>query len=83
MQSAVLSGQVQGGRGYPENAVYDRRGSDFAPNMRSEMEQAAEVLEFERAADLRDRIRAAERVVTQRQIVHSVSSAEAIANRSG
>jgi excinuclease ABC subunit C len=35
------------------------------------MEDAAEVLEFERAADLRDRIRAAERVVTQQQIVYS------------
>jgi excinuclease ABC subunit C len=35
------------------------------------MEGAAEVLEFERAADLRDRIRAAERVVTQQQIVYS------------
>jgi excinuclease ABC subunit C len=40
-------------------------------DMRHEMEQAADKLEFERAADLRDRIRAAERVVTQQQIVYS------------
>jgi excinuclease ABC subunit C len=39
--------------------------------MRHDMEQAADVLEFERAADLRDRIRAAERVITQQQIVYS------------
>src|SRR5207247_9752839 len=38
---------------------------------RHDMEAAAETLEFERAADLRDRIRAAERVVTQQQIVYS------------
>src|SRR5689334_21619764 len=40
-------------------------------DMRREMEAAADVLEFERAADLRDRIRAAEKVVTQQQIVYS------------
>src|SRR5262249_47028870 len=40
-------------------------------DMRHEMEEAAESLEYERAADLRDRIRAAERVVTQQQIVYS------------
>lgn len=40
-------------------------------DLRVEMEDAADKLEFERAADLRDRIRAAERVVTQQQIVYS------------
>jgi excinuclease ABC subunit C len=40
-------------------------------DMRREMEEAAETLEFERAADLRDRIRAAERVITQQEIVYS------------
>src|SRR5207245_10994078 len=39
--------------------------------MRQEMEQRADVLECERAADLRDRSRAAERVITQQQIVYS------------
>ena len=42
------------------------------------MEAAAETLEFERAADLRDRIRAAERVVTQQQIVYSSMADEDI-----
>jgi excinuclease ABC subunit C len=44
--------------------------------MRHEMEAAAETLEFERAADLRDRIRSAERVVTQQQIVYSTIADE-------
>ncbi len=49
----------------------DGKSDSVLADMRHEMEQAAETLEFERAADLRDRIRAAERVVTQQQIVYS------------
>jgi excinuclease ABC subunit C len=49
----------------------DGKSDSVLADMRHEMEAAAETLEFERAADLRDRIRAAERVVTQRQIVYS------------
>jgi excinuclease ABC subunit C len=49
----------------------DGKADDVLADMRREMEQAAEQLEFERAADLRDRIRAAEKVVTQQQIVYT------------
>ena len=49
----------------------DGKSDSVLADMRHEMEAAAEALEFERAADLRDRIRAAERVVTQQQIVYS------------
>src|SRR5437588_4397485 len=49
----------------------DGKSDSVLADMRREMEGAAEVLEFERAADLRDRIRAAERVVTQQQSVYS------------
>jgi excinuclease ABC subunit C len=49
----------------------DGKSDRVLADMRHEMEEAAEALEFERAADLRDRIRAAERVVTQQQIVYS------------
>jgi excinuclease ABC subunit C len=49
----------------------DGKSDKVLADMRHEMEDAAEDLEFERAADLRDRIRAAERVVTQQQIVYS------------
>jgi excinuclease ABC subunit C len=49
----------------------DGKSDSVLAEMRREMEAAAETLEFERAADLRDRIRAAERVVTQQQIVYS------------
>ncbi len=49
----------------------DGKSDSVLKDMRHEMEDAAESLEFERAADLRDRIRAAERVVTQQQIVYS------------
>jgi excinuclease ABC subunit C len=49
----------------------DGKSDSVLADMRHEMEHAADVLEFERAADLRDRIRAAERVVTQQQIVYS------------
>src|SRR5689334_1364961 len=49
----------------------DGKSDTVLKDMRQEMESAAEALEFERAADLRDRIRAAERVVTQQQIVYS------------
>jgi excinuclease ABC subunit C len=37
--------------------------------LRQEMEQAAEDLQFERAAGLRDRIRAAERIILQQRVV--------------
>src|SRR5712692_9493840 len=49
----------------------DGKSDSVLADMRHEMEAAAEKLEFERAADLRDRIRSAERVVTQQQIVYS------------
>jgi excinuclease ABC subunit C len=49
----------------------DGKSDSVLADMRREMEAAAETLEFERAADLRDRIRSAERVVTQQQIVYS------------
>src|SRR6266516_1806474 len=49
----------------------DGKSDSVLADMRHEMDEAAEALEFERAADLRDRIRAAERVVTQQQIVYS------------
>ncbi len=50
-------------------AFLDGKSDEVLEGMRGEMEAAAEGLEFERAADLRDRIRAAEKVVTQQQIV--------------
>jgi excinuclease ABC subunit C len=49
----------------------DGKSDKVLADMRREMEDAADSLEFERAADLRDRIRAAEKVVTQQQIVYS------------
>src|SRR5579859_1785224 len=49
----------------------DGKSDSVLADMRLEMEAAADILEFERAADLRDRIRSAERVVTQQQIVYS------------
>jgi excinuclease ABC subunit C len=49
----------------------DGKSDNVLADMRHEMEEAAEALEFERAADLRDRIRAAERVITQQEIVYS------------
>src|SRR5919205_1059880 len=52
-------------------AFLDGKADDALADMRREMEAAAEQLEFERAADLRDRIRAAEKVVTQQQIVYT------------
>jgi excinuclease ABC subunit C len=52
-------------------AFLDGKADDALAQMRKEMEEAAEQLEFERAADLRDRIRAAEKVVTQQQIVYT------------
>jgi excinuclease ABC subunit C len=52
-------------------AFLDGKSDKVLADMRHEMEAAADSLEFERAADLRDRIRAAERVVTQQQIVYS------------
>jgi excinuclease ABC subunit C len=52
-------------------AFLDGKADDALAHMRREMEEAAEHLEFERAADLRDRIRAAEKVVTQQQIVYT------------
>jgi excinuclease ABC subunit C len=52
-------------------AFLDGKSDSVLADMRREMEEAAETLEFERAADLRDRIRAAERVITQQEIVYS------------
>lgn len=52
-------------------AFLDGKSDSVLADMRHEMEAAAEKLEFERAADLRDRIRAAERVITQQEIVYS------------
>lgn len=52
-------------------AFLDGKSDSVLADMRREMEAAADVLEFERAADLRDRIRAAERVITQQEIVYS------------
>jgi excinuclease ABC subunit C len=49
----------------------DGKSDNVLADMRHEMEEAADALEFERAADLRDRIRAAERVITQQEIVYS------------
>ena len=54
----------------------DGKSDTVLADMRQEMETAADALEFERAADMRDRIRAAERVVTQQQIVYSSISDE-------
>ena len=56
---------------YRQIGFLDGKSDSVLADMRHEMEEAAEALEFERAADLRDRIRAAERVVTQQQIVYS------------
>jgi excinuclease ABC subunit C len=56
----------------------DGKSDSVLADMRHDMEAAAEGLEFERAADLRDRIRAAERVVTQQQIVYSSMADEDI-----
>jgi excinuclease ABC subunit C len=52
-------------------AFLDGKSDNVLADMRHEMDEAAEALEFERAADLRDRIRAAERVITQQEIVYS------------
>ncbi len=52
-------------------AFLDGKSDSVLAEMRHEMEEAADALEFERAADLRDRIRAAERVITQQEIVYS------------
>jgi excinuclease ABC subunit C len=57
-------------------AFLDGKSDSVLDDMRREMVEAAEALAFERAADLRDRIRAAERVVTQQQIVYSSISDE-------
>src|SRR5215831_1136847 len=49
----------------------DGKSDAVLATMRHEMEDAADRLEFERAADLRDRIRAAEKVVTQQQVLYT------------
>jgi excinuclease ABC subunit C len=49
----------------------DGKSDAVLATMRREMEEAADRLEFERAADLRDRIRAAEKVVTQQQVLYT------------
>jgi len=56
----------------------DGKSDKVLHELRQQMLDAAEKLEFERAADLRDRVRAAERVVTQQQIVYSSISDEDI-----
>jgi excinuclease ABC subunit C len=56
----------------------DGKSDSVLDELRQEMHNASDKLEFERAADLRDRIRAAERVVTQQQIVYSSISDEDI-----
>jgi excinuclease ABC subunit C len=45
------------------------RGEDLIPKLRSQMEEASERLDFERAARLRDEIRAIEHVLQQQKIV--------------
>lgn len=52
-------------------AFLDGKTDSALADMRGEMEAAAENLEFERAADLRDRIKAAEKVVTQQQVLYT------------
>jgi excinuclease ABC subunit C len=66
-------------------AFLDGKSDTVLDDMRKAMLAAAEQLEFERAADLRDRIKAAERVVTQQQIVYASISDEDIVglHRSG
>ncbi|MBV9358474.1 MAG: excinuclease ABC subunit UvrC [Chloroflexi bacterium] len=49
----------------------DGKSDAVLATMRRDMEDAADRLEFERAADLRDRIRAAEKVVTQQQVLYT------------
>ncbi len=49
----------------------DGKSDAVLATMRRDMEEAADRLEFERAADLRDRIRAAEKVVTQQQVLYT------------
>ena len=52
-------------------AFLDGKTDSALADMRREMDAAAENMEFERAADLRDRIRAAEKVVTQQQVLYT------------
>ncbi|MBI2755463.1 MAG: excinuclease ABC subunit UvrC [Chloroflexi bacterium] len=54
----------------------DGKSSQVVEDMRLAMEGAAEDLQFERAADLRDRIRAAEKVVGQQQIIYTSTADE-------
>src|SRR5260370_41293310 len=51
--------------------LLDGKSDSVLADIRHDMEPTADTLEFERAADLRDRIRSAQRVVTQHQIVYS------------
>ena len=51
------------------------RSSDLVKNLRSEMAEAAETMEFERAAHLRDQIAAVERV-TEQQLTADASASE-------
>src|SRR5688500_10804825 len=46
----------------------ERKDRSVLHELRREMEAAAENLEFERAADLRDRLRAAEKVIEQERV---------------
>ncbi len=59
-------------------AFLDGKSDSVLDELRREMLEASDKLEFERAADLRDRIKAAERVVTQQQIVYASISDEDI-----
>src|SRR5438270_9394496 len=54
-----------------DNAVgfLEGKHDEALDELRQEMEQAAEDLQFERAAALRDRIRAAERIIEQQRVV--------------
>lgn len=55
-----------------EAADYIKGGADLSiSGMKREMERAAENLEFERAARLRDRIRAAERMTQKQKVISS------------
>ena len=56
--------------------VLEGKGKELTNTLRAEMEQAAEDMHFERAASLRDRIRALENLETDQQTVISLSLAD-------
>jgi len=47
----------------------DGRGTDIVKKLRADMEDAAENLEFERAARLRDRLQGAEEILTRQRVI--------------